>query len=271
MTVDELIELTTADRRYNLHSHTQFCDGRADMATFAEAASRGGFSLYGFSPHSPVPIASPCNMATADVAAYRAEFERLRDRYAPSMRLLIAMEVDYLGPEWGPSTPYFDSLGLDYRIGSVHFLPADDGTLVDIDGRFERFSGYMAEHFHGDIRHVVNLFFDRTEAMLGAGGFEIIGHFDKIAHNGSLYSPGLEDEPWFVSRVNDIIDLIADRGVITEFNTKAYASARRFFPSVRYWRRIKQLGLPVAVNSDTHFPDLIDASRREAFELFDAL
>lgn len=271
MTVDELIELTSVDRRYNLHSHTQFCDGRADMAAFAEAASREGMTIYGFSPHSPVPIESPCNMKSDDFVAYRAEFERLRDRYAGRVRLLMAMEIDYLGPQWGPSTPYFDTLGLNYRIGSIHFLPDDDGTLVDIDGPSERFNRYMTERFHGDIDHVVDLFFDQTEAMLSAGGFEIIGHFDKIAHNGSLYRPGLEDTPRFVRRVNDVIDLIAEKGVAVEINTKSFATAARFFPSTRYWKRIKEAGIAVVVNSDAHYPDRIDASRPEAFALLDTL
>ncbi len=44
---------------YNFHSHTEFCDGRAQMEAFAREAVRCGFTHYGFTPHSPIPIQSP--------------------------------------------------------------------------------------------------------------------------------------------------------------------------------------------------------------------
>ncbi len=41
-------QLDLKNRRYNFHSHTQFCDGHAPMEAFAAAASAAGFSHYGF-------------------------------------------------------------------------------------------------------------------------------------------------------------------------------------------------------------------------------
>lgn len=52
----DFTELTEKSGLYNFHSHTQFCDGRFPMADFVVAAVDGGFTHYGFSPHSPVPI-----------------------------------------------------------------------------------------------------------------------------------------------------------------------------------------------------------------------
>ena len=67
-----------SDRKlYNFHSHTQFCDGRAVMEDFVKAAVELGFTDYGFSPHSPIPFASPCNMSHEAVKEYIAEFHRL--------------------------------------------------------------------------------------------------------------------------------------------------------------------------------------------------
>ncbi|MDE6077773.1 MAG: hypothetical protein K2G29_08580, partial [Muribaculaceae bacterium] len=47
---------------YNFHTHGQFCDGRDTMEAMAKAASDAGLLHLGFTPHSPVPIKSPCNM-----------------------------------------------------------------------------------------------------------------------------------------------------------------------------------------------------------------
>lgn len=255
---------------YTLHSHTEFCDGRAQMEAFAREAVKRGFTRYGFTPHSPVPIVSPCNMTMENVPVYLAEAERIKGEYGDRCRFYTGMEVDYLGDDWGPAHPYFASLGLDYTIGSVHFIPSQSGELIDIDGRFERFARNMHEHFADDIRYVVETFYFQSREMLSAGGFDILGHFDKIAQNGSLYHHGLEDEEWYVKLVDDYIDQIVASGIVVEINTKARADHGRIFPTERYVERLKSAGVPMIVNSDAHVPSLINASRDYALGLLGA-
>lgn len=256
----DIIKITSTTDRYNFHSHTQFCDGRATMETMAQAAADAGFEHWGFSPHSPVPIKSSCNMAESRTSLYLDEVARLKARFADRLNLYAAMEIDYLDDNWGPAHPYFKSLPLDYRIGSVHFVPSDEG-FVDVDGRFESFRTKMERYFHNDIRHVVDTFYDQSEKMLEAGGFDIIGHFDKIGHNASMFKPGIEDEPWYRDRVNSLIDLITAKGVIVEINTKAWDSAHRIFPSRRWLDRLIENDIDLIVNSDAHYPDKTDAGR----------
>lgn len=265
----DLIKELSASRKYTLHSHTQFCDGRAPMADFVKAAVDAGFTHYGFSPHSPVPIESPCNMSASDVPLYLAEVDRLRALYGDRIRLYASMEIDYLGPDWGPSHDYFMSLPLDYRIGSVHFIPSKSGELIDIDGSADRFKINMATKFGNDIRYVVEKFFTASAEMIEAGGFDIIGHFDKVSQNASAFMPGIEATAWFISLADSLVDLICDRKPIVEINTKAKVLHDRIFPSERYLPRLLRAGVPIVVNSDAHVPELIDASRDYAFALID--
>jgi len=232
------------------------------MAEFAAEASRRGFELYGFTPHSPVPIESPCNMKAADVPDYLREVKRLQGEY-PDVRFLAGMEVDFLGDDWGPHSRYFHSLGLDYIIGSVHFIPSQDGRLIDIDGNPERFSENMRLHFRDDIRYVVETFFRQSIRMVELGGFDIIGHFDKIKHNAGHFHPGVEREPWYEEGVSHLIEAIIDSGVIVEINTKAWRDHQQLFPAQRHWKRLMDAGVPIVVNSDAHRPELIDASRAQ--------
>lgn len=265
------VELVGDGRLYNFHSHTQFCDGRASMEMFAQEVVAQGFTHYGFSPHSPLLIQSPCNMSQADVPVYLAEVERIKKEYCDKAKFYAAMEIDYLGEEWGPAHDYFVSLPLDYRIGSVHFIPAQDGQYVDVDGSFENFKKKMSQYFHNDIRYVVETFYHQSASMLRAGGFDIIGHFDKIGHNASHYQEGIEDEDWYQHLVDDLIKLIIERGVTVEINTKAKVDHNRFFPGTRYWQRLKSAGVPIIINSDAHYPHLINASRFDAFTLLDEI
>ena len=263
-------EIAATSKLYNFHSHTQFCDGHATMHEFAAEAVAEGFTHYGFTPHSPVPIESPCNMKTADVAEYLKTVDELKRKYDGRIKLYASMEIDYLGDNWGPSNPYFDTVALDYRIGSVHFVPAGD-AMVDTDGRFESFKVKMATFFDNDIRHVVDSFYDQTLRMIAAGGFDIIGHFDKIGLNASCFKPGIEDEPWYAKRITEVMEAIKEAGVIAEINTKSLAQHNRFFPHMRYFKEMKRMGIPVVFNSDAHYPSLINAGRMEAMEIYNNL
>lgn len=262
----EILEIPQSTDRYNLHSHTQFCDGRAPMLTMTEAAVAAGMAVWGFSPHSPVPFASPCNMDAADVPSYIAEVERLRSIFGDRIRLYASMEIDYLDGSWGPAHEYFLALPLDYRIGSVHFVPSANG-FVDVDGSFESFKGKMARYFDNDIRHVVELFYRQSTAMVEAGGFDIIGHLDKIGHNASLFQLGIEDTPWYGALVEELIHKVLEKHVTVEVNTKAYESAGRLFPNSRYLSALIAEGADIVVNSDAHYPDKVNLGRDAAIAM----
>lgn len=263
----DILKLISGTDRYNLHSHTEFCDGRAQMEAFARRVLEEGMDVYGFSPHSPVPIVSPCNMLKSNVSSYLAEVDRIKATYGDRCHFLAGMEIDYLGDDWGPSNEYFNTIPLDYRIGSVHFLPTAGGELVDCDGRHESFVEKMHRYFNDDIRYVVETFYVNSIKMVQAGGFDIVGHLDKIADNASYFCPGIEEEPWYRSLVDNYIDEIISGNFIVEINTKVYADRKRLFPSPRYWKQLSDAAVPMIVNSDAHVPALINASRNEAIEL----
>lgn len=265
-------EIISRTRDYNFHSHTQFCDGRASMEIMARSAVAAGMKHYGFSPHSPIPIPSPCNMLKVDVDVYLSEVERLKN--LPELRsckFYAAMEVDYLGPEWGPANEYFKTLPLDYTIGSVHFIPSQKGEYVDIDGHFDSFARRMKQNFDGDIEYVVDTYYRQSLAMIEAGGFDILGHFDKVGLNANYYAPGIEDSSFYRSRVEGLVDVIIAHGCVVEINTKAREQHERFFPGERYLHSLVDAGITLVVNSDAHHPERITASRDEAFEILKRL
>lgn len=269
--IQEIIADIGDSRKYTLHSHTEFCDGRATMEAFARKAMEEGFTHYGFSPHSPIIIPSPCNMLRDNVPRYDAEFNRIRHQYGGRVKFYRSMEIDFLGSEWGPSNDYFRSLNLDYSIGSVHFIPCQSGEYIDIDGNFESFRKKMADNFHNDIRYVVENFYSQSCLMVEAGGFDIIGHLDKVGDNAASYQPGIESEPWYQALLDDLIHRVIDAGLVVEINTKAWVKHGRMFPHVDKWKMLSDAGVKIVVNSDVHVPALINAGRDEAYSMLDAL
>lgn len=262
---EKIQQIASLTRDYNFHSHTQFCDGHAPMEVMAEAACRAGMRHYAFTPHSPIDIPSPCNMSYADVDLFLREVGRLQRIYGDRIRLYSGMEIDYISPSMGPHLPWFRDLDLDLRIGSVHFVPDRKGNPVDCDGRPERFCRYLNERFGGDLRYVIEKFYAQTAEMIARGGFDIVGHIDKIGNNASHACPGVEEEAWYVDLVESVIDEAIASGVAIELNTKHFGTFGRFFPDPRRWERLRRAGVRLIVNSDAHDPEKIRAGRDEAF------
>ena len=180
------------------------------------------------------------------------------------------MEIDFISPDFGPHIDYFQKLPLDYRIGSVHFVPTREGVPVDCDGRYERFAGYLKEVFHGDLRYVVEKYFEQVLVMLERGGFEMLGHLDKIAGNASQADPEIESQGWYEALIDDVISHAVGSGVVVEINTKAYEEKKRFFPAERWWHKLISAGVPLAINSDAHYRDRIGSGRSQALALLNS-
>ncbi|MDE6561640.1 MAG: histidinol-phosphatase [Muribaculaceae bacterium] len=250
----------------NYHSHTEFCDGRASMAEIAIAAYDAGFKVWGISPHSPICCPSGANMKAEDVDKYIKESKRLKEEYRDKMTILTGMEIDYVSSVFGPQIEYFRSLPLDYRIGSVHFVRTREGKPVDVDGPAERFLKYLATEYEGDLRYVAETYFAMELEMLEAGGFDIIGHLDKIGDNGSHAMADLEDQAWYAELVERVIAKAVEKGVIIEINTKKFDTGHRFFPAERWWPLLKKYNAKIVLSTDAHYPDKVDAGYNAAIQ-----
>ena len=255
----------------NFHSHCTFCDGRNHPEDFVKVAIANRFRAYGFSSHSPLPFETCWNMSKADMPDYLAEIKRLKHKYAGEIELYLGLEIDYLDTTYNASIPYFQSLPLDYSIGSIHFLPSTQSLLnenrVCIDGPYRDFETGLDNYFGGDIRRMTEFFFESSMQMIEIGGFDIVGHIDKIYMNGVRH-PGFDLQAgWYQKPFLQLLDLIAEKGTIVEINCKNNARKGQTFPHVTSYKELHKRHIPVIVNSDCHQPDLINDGRKEALVL----
>lgn len=247
----------------NYHSHCLYCDGRANMEDFIRFAISEGFTSYGISSHAPLPFPTAWTMEWDRMEDYLSEFSRLKKKYADKIELAIGLEIDYLNEDSNPASSRFRELPLDYRIGSVHMLYSPEGNIVDIDTPADTFRQLIDKHFNGDLFSVIRLYYENLIHMVELGGFDIVGHADKMHYNASCYRPGLLDEPWYDTLVHGYFLEIARHGYIVEINTKAYHELGTFYPNERYFTFLKDLGIRVQVNSDAHYPERINNARPE--------
>lgn len=249
------------------HSHCTFCDGKAPAEEFVKAAIAAGFHSYGVSSHSPLPFETRWSLRKDRLDDYLQEIERLKEKYASEIELYVGLEIDYLNDNWGPAVDYFQRMPLDYRIGSVHLVTNErNGELMDVDGTFEDFKENLETVFQGDLKHLVNAYFDASARMVELGGFDFVAHADKISVNGAFMDRTLVEQDWYNKRLWDYFTLIAEKGVMVEINTKAYSRKGVMFPNVQYFKWLKELNISVLVNSDAHRPPLVNDNRTLAFE-----
>ena len=142
-------------------------------------------------------------------------------------------------------------------------LYSPEGKIVDIDTPADLFRQLVDRHFDGDLDSVVHLYYKNLLRMVELGGFDIVGHADKMHYNASCYRPGLLDEAWYDTLVRDYFAVIAARGYMVEINTKSYHELGTFYPNERYFPFLKELGIRVQVNSDAHYPERINNARFE--------
>ena len=228
------------------------------MEDFIRFAIAKGVTKYGFSSHAPLPFHTSWNMDLDDLAYYKLEFFRLKEKYTAEIELFLGLEVDYIQDVIDAHSDLYDTPDFDYKIGSVHYLdPMPEGGFFSVDGKLYNFQKKMNEIYRGDIRMVVERFFEISSNMVRKGGFDIVGHMDKISQNG-MNCKGFDiTQPWYRKLATDLLQLIKDKGLMLEINTKSFIELGITYPDVRFFPVIREIGIPILVNSDCHYPDKI--------------
>lgn len=233
-----------------VHTHTSFCDGSADPETVAAAAFAAGVRHLGFSGHSHTPIDyDRGSVLSPDAGDYLAEISRLRSLYAGRMEILPGMEWDACSD--APPPP-----GLDYWIGSVHNIPAEDGRYYSVDWRREDFTACRDELFAGDVYAMAAAYYARV-GQVAAMKPSILGHIDLISKlnvDGSLFD---ESAPAYIRAALAALERADSRATLLEINTGAVARGyrREPYPAPFLLEAWREMGGRVIITSDAHRPE----------------
>ncbi|CAN5397778.1 histidinol-phosphatase [soil metagenome] len=241
----------------NYHSHTRFCDGTNEPEAYAIAALEQGVAIYGFSTHSPIPFSNGWSMKAESVPEYISLVNALKEAYAGKLEIYLSMEVDFVPDLTGVNDPAISSLGLDYTVGSVHYVEQfADGAHFEIDYTHSYFDKGLQEIFHGDVQKCVTRYYEITRQMLTEAKPDILGHLDKIKMHNKAQPHFAETELWYRDAIMETLELTAKTGVIMEVNTRGMYKklSDEPYPSAWILKEAKTLGIPVMINSDSHVP-----------------
>ncbi|MDX2002141.1 MAG: histidinol-phosphatase [Chitinophagales bacterium] len=241
----------------NYHSHTKYCDGTDEAAVYAETAQQLGMLAYGFSTHSPVPFENAWSIKDHDVAQYLQDVNALKEKYVGQLDIYLSMEVDYVPNMTGVYDYFISNLGLDYTVGSVHFVDAfPDGRPWEIDGATTLFEKGLSDIFGNNIQAAVKRYFDISREMLATACPTIVGHIDKIKMHNTVKPFFDEQEDWYRNEVMATLEVLANTNAIMEVNTRGIYKKYTLEPYPSPWiiNAAYEMGIPVVINSDAHHP-----------------
>lgn len=252
----------------NYHGHCEYCDGKGAIEDYVIKAIDLKMAAIGLSSHAPVPFYTDWNMPGDKLTAYLEEVETIKQKYKGQITVLKSMEVDFIPDILSPAHATIKNSHLDYVVGSIHFVDQiKDGTHWAIDGPADEFKQGLKEIFDDDIKKAVLRYYELTREMIRTAKPDIIGHMDKIKMHNKTFNLFDEEESWYKDEVRQTMELIAAEGVIVEINTKAFYRSGLLFPGPEHFKLLRELDIPVTINSDAHHPDKLTNGFEEVAHL----
>ena len=231
--------------RFDLHTHTTYCDGKNTPEEMVRAALDAGLRCIGLSGHGYAPYDLDCCMTQEGAAAYRAELAALKERYAGRIRILCGVEQDY----WSDA----DTAPYEYVIGSVHYVRRD-GEMLCVDNTPEISQAACERHFGGDWYAFAEAYFETAADVVRRTGCDIIGHFDLVSKFNEKERFFDEHHPRYVAAWQAAIDRLLPYGKPFEINPGAMSRGWRTtaYPAPEMIDYIRARGGRLILSSDSH-------------------
>ena len=238
----------------NLHTHTTFCDGRDTAEAVVLSAIDKGFCSLGFSGHAPtVP---PCSCDIKDLAGYKAEILRLREKYKKDIEIYLGIEEDAVTP--------VNRSDFDYIIGSNHFYIIG-GKFVSVDSTPENFKRCL-ELFGGNPLALAENYFEGFCRYIKARRPDIIGHFDLLTKFDENENSVFLANPAYHALAEKYLRQALSADCMFEVNTGAISRGWRTapYPHEKLLHVMKKEGARLVLNADSHAADTIDCHFAES-------
>jgi histidinol-phosphatase (PHP family) len=201
---------------------------------------------------------------------YLREVKALKALWAGELDVLCGLEIDFIPNLTGPENAKFQDIGLDYTIGSVHFVDEfRDGTPWEVDGDTALFVKGLEKIFHGDIRKMVGRYYELIRYMIMLETPDILGHLDKIKLHNQQQLFFAENEEWYRREVFRTLQTIATTDTLVEVNTRGLYLGKtlELYPSRWVLEEIRQMGIRIVLSSDAHHPTQVAAGFQQAVKV----
>lgn len=230
----------------NYHTHTWRCNhATGEEENYVKAAIMQGFSILGFSDHSPYIFPdgykSRIRMTLDQLSEYRDVVLFLRKKYAEEIEIPLGLELEYY-PDCLPQLlPILRDHGIEYLLLGQHFLGNEAG---------QPYSGRATE----DVSILDGYCRQAMDAMQ-TGLFTYFAHPDLINFVG--------DDRIYRAYMFRLCQEAKSCDLPLEINLLGIWSGRHY-PANRFWELAAEQGCSVVLGCDAHAPDHLNKPDAEA-------
>lgn len=232
----------------NTHTHTYFCDGKNSPEEIIKKAIELGFVSLGFSGHSPMFFENDYAIKAEKFSEYYNEIEILKNAYSEQIEIYNGIELD-------KDCVDLSSYKFDYVIASVHQIHMNN-KIYYVDYSAEVLTECVNIEFNGSFIKMAKHYYDEFTKFIIDVKPDIVGHFDLIEKFNSNKTLFDTDSDEYKEIVRNAVKVIAENcpGQIFEVNTGAMYRLKNdlIYPSSYIMECIKEYGMNVTINSDSH-------------------
>ncbi len=229
----------------DLHTHTNYCDGKNTAEEMTLGAIALGCEVLGISGHSPLHIENDWCMTTETMSSYIADVKAIREKYRDKIELYLGIECDI--------TSDINRADFDYVIGSVHHV-TKSGVMFPIDIAVSDLKEQIDALYGGDVYAFTRDYYENMYTLCERTKCDIIGHVDlltKFNEHGEIFD---SSDKRYRDAALDAVDYLLSKDRIFEINTGAISRGYRHapYPEDFVLRYIVERGGRVMINSDSH-------------------
>ena len=245
----------------NLHTHTNFCDGKQDVETIVRRSIELQLDSIGFSGHSHCEyIKSSSSMSPEATRQYKVEIAKQKKKFENQIEIFCGLEFDQYSDD--------DLQGYDYIIGTNHYLKMGN-EFVGFDRDKEEVQSIINNYFDGDGLRFAREYYRQLSQLPAYGNFDLVGHFDLITknnENGELFD---ENNPAYRKYALECLHALAEKISVFEINTGAMARGYRTTPYLNPFilKEMNKLGVGITISSDCHDCNFLTCGFDRAIEL----
>jgi len=221
----------------NFHTHTTFCDGASTPREMAQAALALGFDTLGFSGHMDMDV-------HMDLPAYLAALDAVKSEFQGRLSILKGIELDVL---YDPAC----AAGLDYVIGSTHFLDVPYERTLSVDSTAEDLALLCDTFFGGDYYALSRDYYRLEATVFDRTHCTFVGHFDLVTKFNARLHAWDETSPRYLGPALEAMEYLVSRGVPFEINTKQ-CHLGKLCPGPVLLRSLRDMGGELLISSDAH-------------------
>lgn len=250
--------------KQNLHTHTTYADGKDTPEELVLEAINRGFSSIGFSEHSYMHFSNFSNQLTVEkMPAYINEINILKEKYQDMIDIFCGLEYELF------SEVPVD--GLDYMIGSVHYLKFGD-KILGFDRNLQQTLDYVNENFGGDGLAFAKKYFETVITLPEKHNFDIIGHFDLAVKNNEAGHFVDTSSKEYLNAGYEAIHALKGKIPLFEVNTGAISRGYRSipYPQIEFLKEFRECGFGAVITSDCHDKNFLDCHFKESRNLLES-